>query len=176
MKVALLADTHVPDQAPDLPPGLLPRLRGVDLILHAGDMISISVLEALRGVAETVAVSGNMDRPEVYGSVPSKQTLILVGHTVGLIHGDRPPEIQRRYLRPRFDSESPAAEVFYQYLADEFPEADVVVFGHFHMPVVKRWRGRLLVNPGPTASRHGRRYFGMLELGPGEPQVEIHEL
>ena len=105
MKVALLADTHVPDQAPALPPELLARLRGVDLILHAGDIISLPVLDTLRGIAETLAVSGNMDRPEVCGSLPSKQTLTLAGHVVGLIHGDRPPEIQRRYLRPRFESE-----------------------------------------------------------------------
>ena len=176
MKVALLSDTHVPDQSPALPPGLLERLRGVDMILHAGDLVGLPVLQSLQAVAETVAVRGNMDRPEVVDQLPNKQTRLLAGCPVGLIHGDRPPEIQRRYLRPRFDCDSPAAEVFYQYLEDEFPQAEVVVFGHFHLPVIKRWRGRLLVNPGPVASRHGRRCFGMLEVGSAEPRAEIFEL
>jgi putative phosphoesterase len=65
MKIALISDTHVPTIIPELPSRFVDRLCGVDVILHAGDLVSLDVLESLQAIAKTVAVHGNLDRPAV---------------------------------------------------------------------------------------------------------------
>ncbi len=176
IRIALISDTHVPTIIPELPSALVDRLSGVDLILHAGDLVSLDVLRSLQAVAETVAVHGNIDQLDVVRQLPRKQSLSLAGRTIGLIHGDQEPEIQRQYLRPASDYDSPAMELFYDYLARELPDSEIIVFGHLHVPAVKHWRDRLLVNPGSVAPYKGRQSFAMLELGPGTAEVEIISL
>ena len=176
VKIALISDTHVPTIIPELPSRLVDRLYGVDLILHAGDLVSLDVLRSLQDIAETVAVHGNIDQPDVVRHLPRKQSLSLAGRSIGLIHGHQRPEIQRQYLRPDYDYDSPAMEQFYEYLARELPHSEIIVFGHFHVPAVKQWGDRLLVNPGSVAPYRGHRSFGMLELGADTREVEIIRL
>ncbi len=176
MEIALLSDTHVPSIIPELPSRLIDQLYGVDVILHAGDLVSTDVLGSLQAIAKTVAVHGNLDRPDVVRQLPRKKVLSLAGRSIGLIHGDQRLEIQRQYLRPDYDYDSPAVQQFYEYLARELPDSQIIVFGHFHVPVVKQWGDRLLVNPGSVAPYRGRQSFGMLELGADAAEVEIIEL
>ncbi|MBC7264837.1 MAG: metallophosphoesterase family protein [Chloroflexi bacterium] len=173
MKVALISDTHVPAIYPTLPPELVDRLRGVDLILHAGDLTCLAVLESLQAIAPTVAVYGNMDEPQVRRQLPRKQLLSLEGRQIGLIHGHRTPRVERAYLRPDLGYDSPGMEKLYQYLANEFPEASLIVFGHTHLAIAKQWEGRLLVNPGSIAPHRGYRGFAMMDLGPTTADIEF---
>lgn len=92
MKIALVADTHIPERIPALPSQLLNYLHTVDLILHAGDFIRLDVMESLQAIAEAVAVYGNADEPEVVRQLPRKQLLSLANRRLGLIHGDQPSE------------------------------------------------------------------------------------
>lgn len=172
MKIALLSDTHLTSANATLPPELVLRLGGVDLILHAGDLTCLAALESLRAIAPTVAVYGNMDEPEVRRQLPRKQLLSLEGRQIGLIHGHS-PRIQRRYLQSGYDYDSPGMDIFYNYLVRQLPEAGIIVFGHTHLPIVKQWQGRMLVNPGPVAPHRGYRGFGMLEVSPGRAEVEL---
>ena len=87
MRIALLSDTHVPTSLARLPEGLLARLEGVDAILHAGDLVSPSVVETLSDIAPTTAVAGNMDPPEVAHALPDRATLRLGGRSIGVKHG-----------------------------------------------------------------------------------------
>lgn len=176
MKIALISDTHVPTIVPELPSRLVDRLWGVDVIMHAGDLVSLDVLESLQAIAKTVAVHGNLDQPDVVRQLPRKEVLSLADRSIGLIHGHQRPQVQRQYLRPGYDYDSPAMEVFYEYLARELPDSQIIVFGHLHVPIVKQWGDRLLINPGSVAPYKGKRSFGMLELGPGKVEVEIIEL
>ena len=176
MKIGLISDTHVPEQLPELPFELLDSLSTVDMILHAGDLVSLEVVSVLDEIAETVAVHGNVDEPEVIERLPRKQVFALEGHQIGLIHGNRPAEVELAYLKPDGSYDFPEMESFYQYLAGELPEADIIIFGHFHIPVVRRWEDRLLVNPGSVAPHRGRQTFGLLELRPSSAQVEIIDL
>jgi putative phosphoesterase len=176
MRIALISDTHVPTIIPELPPPLVDRLRAVDLILHAGDLVSPEVLQSLQAIAETIAVHGNMDHRAVARQLPRRQMLSLCGRNIGLIHGNQASEIERDYLHPDSDYDSPAMETFYEYLARELPDSEIIVFGHFHVPVVKHWRGRLLVNPGSVAPYKDHRSFGLLDLGPTAAEAEIIEL
>jgi putative phosphoesterase len=174
--IALISDTHVPDQIRQLPYQPVEGLHGVDLILHAGDLVCLDVLQSLQATARTIAVHGNMDEPAVLRRLPRKRLLTLAGRRVGLIHGNQSPAIERQYLNPGDDYDSPSMGIFYDYLLGEFPEAEIVIFGHFHVPVVKHWQGRLLVNPGPTAPNRGRSSFAVLNLDGSEAEVGVIDL
>ncbi len=156
-RVVVLADTHIPKVGPSLPGGLLERCEEADLILHAGDLIEISVLEELRSLTPTRAVAGNMDLPEAKAVLPEKAVIEVEGKTIGLIHGWGPPMgIERRVL-------------------SRFQGVDVVVFGHTHKALVEKRKGTLLVNPGtPTDRRFSDRLsYAVLTIENGivEPQI-----
>ena len=171
MKVALLADTHITSRHQEFPRKLVEVLEDVEMILHAGDLACLDVLRRLGALAPTVAVRGNVDPLDVAETLPRKREVRLDGRIVGLIHGDRDPEIRRTYLRRRHDYEAPAMETFYGYLMTELPAAEVIVFGHFHVPVVKEWNGRLLVNPGSLHPRKGPATVALMSLGDGWPEI-----
>ena len=63
MKIGVLSDTHVPHAFPVLPPKVFEVFAGADLILHAGDIVSLDVLTELEAIAPVEAVAGNMDGP-----------------------------------------------------------------------------------------------------------------
>ena len=73
VKIGVLSDTHA-HSSEDLPEELLQGLRGADLILHAGDLVNLSVLERLKEITPQVkAVWGNMDPPEVKAALPERE-------------------------------------------------------------------------------------------------------
>jgi putative phosphoesterase len=138
VNVLVLGDTHVPDFARALPSERLePHLAWADMILHAGDATSADVLTELSAHAPVVAVVGNMDRPDVatWGARHEAQVEIE-GIRIAMVHdGGRREGRARR-------------------LAERFPAADVIVFGHSHQPVNEDVDGVLLLNPGsPTWKR-----------------------
>jgi putative phosphoesterase len=170
--IGVLSDTHVPTQIKSLPLALIQQLSGVSLIVHAGDIVTLDVLTALHDIAEVHAVHGNADGPTVRVSLPDRLTLKVAGHTIGVIHGNRPRATEAEYTGPGDNYDSPAMVSFYRYLTRALPEADVIVFGHFHVPVIRTWEGRLLVNPGSVANKRAPT-FALLHLGPNSVQSEI---
>jgi len=173
MRIALLSDTHIPASLARLPDSLLRHLETVDAILHAGDIVRLDVIEALDRIAPTTAVAGNMDPPEVAAALPDRAILFLGGRMIGLKHGHQRHALQDRYIGLSYDA--PEMELFFQAMAAQLPEAELVVFGHFHAPVVKRWQDKLFINPGAVAPSRGRSTFALLELG-DEANVRIVEL
>jgi putative phosphoesterase len=156
-RVAVISDTHIPKAAPGLDRDFLESLRGVDLIIHAGDLVEMSILDELRSLAPVAAVAGNMDYSEVSAVLPEKMVLEVEGKLVGIIHGWGPPMgIERRVL-------------------SRFSGVDAVVFGHTHKPLVEWRKGVLLLNPGtPTDSRFSKRLsYAMLTVEDGELKPEI---
>lgn len=173
MKVGLVSDTHVPTSLARLPDELLARLGGVDAILHAGDLVSPSIIEQLSEIAPTTSVAGNMDPLELARQLPDRVTLDFVGRSIGLKHGHQPHALQDRYIGLGYDA--PEMDLFYQAMAAQLPDAEVIVFGHFHTPLVKHWNDRLFVNPGTVVPTHGRSTFALLEIG-ADIEVQIVEL
>jgi len=163
LRIALVSDTHVPASLARLPGALLTQLEGVDAILHAGDLVHMSVVETLRRIAPTIAVAGNMDPPQVVTTLNDRAIVRLGGRTIGLKHGHQPHALQDRYIGLGYDA--PEMDLFYEAMASQLPDAEIIVFGHFHSPVVRRWSNRLFVNPGAVAPTHGRSTFAFLELG-----------
>jgi len=163
MKIALVSDTHVPASLPRLPDRLLEKLAGADAILHAGDLVTLEVLEILGAIAPTTAVSGNMDPPEVNRRLNAQETLKLGGRTIGLQHGHQRRSLQSRYIGLSYDASE--FDLFYQAMATQLPDAEIIGGGHFHVPVIKEWNDRLFINPGAVAASHRRSSFAILELG-----------
>jgi len=118
MKVVVLSDTHSPRRWKSMPPEVAKHLVGADAILHAGDVCTVDVLVELSGFAPVSAVFGNNDLPEVaeWGA-PESLELVLGGLRVAMIHDSGPAAGRGRRMRSRF------------------PAADLVVFGHSHIPM-----------------------------------------
>jgi putative phosphoesterase len=161
MRIVVLADTHIPDFAKALPPGLLPALRRADLILHAGDVTAAHVLDELTGYAPVHVAMGNRDRPEVadWGAQPEVH-LELAGVRVAMIHVAGPRHGRESRLRRRF------------------PQARLVIFGNSHIPHDQEAGGQRLFNPGsPTwKRRQPAPTYGVVSLGEGGLRTRIEEL
>ena len=149
-RIGVVSDTHVPLRARCLPPDVLSRLDGVDLILHAGDLVDESVLVDLQALAPVVAVAGNMDPPHLHERLGRRKLLQLGSLQIGLIHGDG----MRRATRQR------AEEAFREY------QPQAVIFGHSHQPLCDYSGNMLMFNPGSCVDPRwaGRPSYGILEV------------
>lgn len=157
MLIGLISDTHIPDRARIIPQNVIDAFSNVDLILHAGDLTSLSVIEELEKIAPVMAVQGNMDR--VSGiDLPKAKTLEAEGLKIGMIHGE---------VYPRADTQQLV------YLAKEL-DVDILVSGHSHQPKIEKKDGVLLINPGsPIVPRLADRTVMLLEINNKEVDVEI---
>jgi uncharacterized protein len=146
--LGIIGDTHVPDRARSLHPGVLPLFSraGVTAILHAGDISGPGVLAELGQVAPVYAVRGNRDILWLR-ELPLERRLIFEGVTIGLSHGHGG---WRRYLRdkPHHLLFSYKHEWLVPRLVKIFPDVQVIVFGHGHLPLNQWMNGQLLFNPG----------------------------
>lgn len=153
MRVVVLADTHSPRFWKGCPPAVATHLVGADLILHAGDVCSPDVLDELAAFAPVHVVLGNNDGPEVAAwGAPETLELELAGVRVAMIHDSGPK--QGRTLRMR----------------RRFPAADLVVFGHSHIPMDVTGDGVRIFNPGSPTDKRRQPYrtLGILELDDGK--------
>ena len=150
--VVVLADTHIRrGSSRRLPDAVYAHLEAADLVLHAGDVLVTDVLDELSGFAPVHAVLGNNDA-ELVGVLPETRLLDVDGIRIGMVHDSGPTKGRAARLRRRF------------------PDADVVVFGHSHIP----WDqdgldGQVLFNPGSPTERRSqpRCTLGTLDLEAG---------
>ena len=161
VRIVVLADTHIPDFAPGLPAALVPPLRRADLILHAGDVTSPEVLDELAAFAPVHVAMGNGDRPAVRSwGARDEVRLQIEGVTLAMVHDSGPRQGREARLRRRF------------------PEADLVVFGHSHIPIDMERGGLRLFNPGsPTwKRRQPAPTYGLIEIAGHRVKTRIVEL
>ena len=152
LRVVVLSDTHAPRRWKRCPPAVAERLRGADLILHAGDVCTATVLEELAAYAPVRAVLGNNDGPDVAAwGAPETLELTLAGLRVGMIHDSGPRSGRVDRLRRRF------------------PGCDLVVFGHSHIPMDVGVEGFRIVNPGSPTDRRRQPHgtIGVLHVDGG---------
>ncbi|HEY6277975.1 MAG TPA: metallophosphoesterase family protein [Streptosporangiaceae bacterium] len=152
MRVVVLADTHAPRRWRSCPPGVAAHLRGADLILHAGDVCTADVLDELAAYAPVRAVLGNNDGPDVAAwGAPETLQFGLDGLRVAMVHDTGPSAGRPARLRGRF------------------PRADLVVFGHSHIPLDHAEAGQRIFNPGSPTDRRRQPHgtLGVLEIGDG---------
>ncbi|MBS4007525.1 MAG: metallophosphoesterase [Clostridium sp.] len=153
MRIGVISDTHIPARSRKLPLELFTLFAGVDLILHAGDVVEDYVLIELATIAPVEAVAGNMDSRLLHSRLGRKKILELAGYRVGLTHGDGDTDKQKTPQR--------ALQLFKQ------DSVDCIIFGHSHQPYHETIDGILLFNPGsPTDRRWEPRHScGLLTLG-----------
>ncbi|TDD01187.1 metallophosphoesterase [Nonomuraea deserti] len=143
MRVVALSDTHAPRRWRSCPPRVAGHVRGADLILHAGDVCVPSVIEELAAYAPVHVVKGNNDGPDL--DAPETLELTLDGLRIGMIHDSGPAKGRLARMRRRF------------------PRADLVVFGHSHIPLDESDGGLRIFNPGSPTDRR-RQPHGTLGL------------
>jgi hypothetical protein len=197
VRIGVVADTHVGERLPEMPREVCEALAGVDLILHAGDVVDPSALDALRAVAPVVAVRGNHD--ERYRGLP-RDVLVRVGPLrIGLTHGHRRAAVEVPAILASVALGRPVHPGFDGTMRRRFPGADCVVVGHLHQPINRRAGGVLLFSPGAVYVPEGdpdyewgglrarayRRYrgglppearrpsVGLIEAGPGALRARI---
>jgi putative phosphoesterase len=141
MRIAVISDTHSPRFWKGCPPRVAEALDGVDLILHAGDVCLRETLEELEQLAPVRAVRGNNDGEDVAAwGAPETLEVELDGLRVAMIHDSGPSS-----------GRGPRLERL-------FPDADLVVFGHSHIPWDEVHAGQRAFNPGsPTDKRRQPR-------------------
>jgi uncharacterized protein len=147
VKIAVIADTHLPRGARRLPDECLRRLAAAELILHGGDFVALDVFEELAQLAPVVGVLGNVDEPALAALLPERRVVEAEGARIGMVH-DAGPRKER-----------------YRRLAAMFPDCAAVVYGHTHMPEVAREGDLLILNPGSPTERRRSRARSMVELG-----------
>lgn len=178
--LGVLADTHIPDRATELDPQIIQVFRqvGVAAILHAGDITVPRVLAQLEQIAPVYAVRGNRDIFYLR-NLPLQVILNIEGISIGMAHGHG---TFRRYMVDKIHRSiyGLVVEKYLRRMLKAFPEEDVIVFGHVHIPVNLCLDSKLVFNPGSTsypALRSSPATFGLLHLERGkEPWAEIVEL
>lgn len=152
VRVVVLADTHAPRRWDQCPSAVAAYLRRTDLILHAGDVCTATVLDELSGYAPVRAVRGNNDGQDVAAwGAPDICELDLTGLAVAMVHDSgaatgRPARLRRR-----------------------FPAAQLVIFGHSHIPLDQTTDGVRIFNPGSPTDRRRQPHgtIGLLHIDDG---------
>ena len=142
-----------------MPAACLERLARADLILHAGDVATLEVLRELEAIGPPLAaVHGNVDSPELRRLLPEARVVEAGGVRIGMVHDAGPARRRLERLRRRFT------------------DADAVVFGHSHIPLLERGEdGFQIFNPGsPTERRRQPRHtMGLAHVAGGRVTFEL---
>ena len=145
IRIGVISDTHLGAASEQLVEQLVALWGNLDLILHAGDITSPSVIKALNRIAETVSVAGNMDGSGILPRSPRSRMIEVEDCLIGLIHGDI-RTVGRSPLRGQ-DGEA-LNSILHPHLRDRFPGAHCIVFGHTHCPHNTLDDRILFLNPG----------------------------
>jgi putative phosphoesterase len=152
VKVVAISDTHAPRRWRSCPPMVTEHLHGADLILHAGDVCIPEVLDELAAFAPVRAVRGNNDGPDIAAwGAPERLELDIDGLPVAMVHDSGPAKGRTARLHRWF------------------PAAELVVFGHSHIPMDQTGDGIRIFNPGSPTDRRRQPHgtIGLLSIERG---------
>ncbi|MEM3601317.1 MAG: metallophosphoesterase [Candidatus Bathyarchaeia archaeon] len=133
-KIGVISDTHVPTRAREIPKKVFEIFENVDFIVHAGDLVELSVIDKLEQLAPVLAVYGNMDGPDIRGKLPKMNSFNIFEWKIGVMHN---PGALSGINKMREIAHKNGFKV--------------LVYGHTHHSNIK-WDGEILfINPGsPT--------------------------
>jgi uncharacterized protein len=152
IRVGLISDTHIPLVMETLPENVFTALQGSDVILHAGDVGDLWVLDELSQIAPVIAVHGNDESREAEEALPFLQTVSIAGHRIVITHGHYPDPAEEMAMRSDNTWESKLDR-----LADFARQhgASIVITGHTHIPMHICWDGVTIINPGTPLYGNG---------------------
>jgi len=144
-RLLLISDTHIPGRARQLPAAVLRGADAADLVIHAGDWVAASVLDELEQHADLIGVYGNNDGSDLRARLPEVARRDIDGLKFAVVH--ETGDARRREIR----------------MDETYPDVDVLVFGHSHIP----WdttspRGMRLLNPGSPTDRRRQPHHTMM--------------
>jgi putative phosphoesterase len=151
MEVLVLADTHLTRGFRAMGDQVLEAVASADVVIHAGDITSRQAHAELTAMADSYAVLGNNDH-DLIGILPESRLFELEGIRVALVHDSGPSKGRPARLHRRF------------------PDAELIVFGHSHIPIDEAGvQGQVLFNPGSATQRRAQphRTFGRLRIADG---------
>jgi uncharacterized protein len=161
--IAIISDTHMPRGARRLPACCAERIACADLLLHAGDFMTLEVLRDLEAIGPPLAgVCGNVDSAELGRLLPAERMVEAAGVRIAMTHDAGPRAGRLERMRRRFGD-----------------RADALVFGHSHQPLHERAEdGFQIFNPGsPTERRRAPAHtMGLAHVRDGALQFELIEL
>jgi hypothetical protein len=138
MRVAVISDTHMPRGGRRLPDAFVELIAGADLVLHAGDFVTVEVLRELERIGPPlIGVHGNVDTAELRRLLPAERVVGVEDARIAIVHDGGPAAGRLQRLRARYGE-----------------LADAVVFGHSHLPLHERDAdGFQIFNPGSPTER-----------------------
>ncbi len=147
IKIGVISDTHLTGHDDKLKNIIVQHFHDVDIVLHAGDLVDLRVLDIFNG-KDVRAVCGNMDDYRVKEKLPEQLIFDLKGFKFGMMHGwGSPSNIEEKILA-------------------KLGDVDCVVYGHTHKPANHKKGKVLFFNPGSAVNRHfaSSRTVGILEI------------
>ncbi|MFH1782395.1 MAG: metallophosphoesterase family protein [Candidatus Omnitrophota bacterium] len=162
MKIGVVSDTHISGKDCILPDKLVSVFKSCDMIIHAGDVLDLCVIDYLKKISKVEAVRGNMDTGATREALPEKRIIKVEGKTLCIMHGYGHPKNLIETLKNEFSDEKP----------------DIIVFGHSHKPANELIKGVLFFNPGSATDTIFTPYcsFGTIEVTKKDIKGEIHKL
>lgn len=162
VRLLLTSDTHLPRRARRLPGSLLAEMDAADAVIHAGDWVDVATLDLFEDRARLlVGVHGNNDGAELRARLPEVARVEWEGFRFGVVH------------------ETGASQGREKRCADRFPDLDVLVFGHSHIPWDTTAPGGLrLLNPGSPTDRRRQPYctYMTAEVADARIEVRLHRI
>ena len=159
MKIVVISDTHLTEKADMLPVKLLEEIKSADMVVHAGDFVSLELLKEIKSFCKDVkAVWGNMDPQEIRDVLAQKEVFKAGNFKIGLFHGHGAPNGMVELLSAEFKSDKP----------------DIIIFGHSHSVMNETREGVLFFNPGSPTDKicADCRTYGIIEIN-GKIQSKI---
>ena len=164
MRIGVISDTHIPDVAKAIPPQVMEVFSGVDLILHAGDIFVVSVLDELQSIAPVLAARGDDDYGIQDERLRETQNLTIEGLSLYVIHSSQ------YWARDLIEHPE-------KHNLEKAP--DIVVFGHTHRDIVQTVGNSLLVNPGSATLPYYQQRLGtvaLVDINAGKAEAHIVQL
>lgn len=179
MRIGLLSDTHIPEVTSCLPRGVTEAFKGVELILHAGDIFSPEVLDELEKIAPVFCSRGDDDYYRKADSrIKDVHNLTFEGVSTGLVHDLPYPDLSQ-HSNPSWKKEESwrKLESAIKQRLGLLPK--IIVFGHTHQPLIKEYKGIYFINPGSATFPGYKNKPGtvaILEVTPALIKAEIMKL
>jgi putative phosphoesterase len=160
MLIAVISDTHMPRGGRRLPDACVERIASADLLLHAGDFSTVEVLRELEAIGPpVVGVHGNVDSADLRRLLPEERMVEAEGARIAMVHDAGPRTGRLDRMRRRYGD-----------------RADVVVFGHSHLPLHEQAPdGFQILNPGsPTDRRRAPSHtMGLIRVADGLARCDL---
>jgi len=148
MKIAILSDTHAKKHNDKLFKLIDNLSEEVDMIIHAGDYISTSVVSKLKEHKNFVGVWGNNDKGYIRDLLKEKVILSIDRYKVGIYHGDG-------------KSKNTLSTAYDKFIDDK---VDIIIFGHSHQPLILTKNKILMINPGSPSCKRREPWYSYVTL------------